>query len=150
MYGQMVLYPWGHTYTASPDAAEQGDVAGKVAAAIECVAGAKHNFGPGAATIYPTSGDITDWAYGQMGITHVQTIEGRDLGLNGFVAPPDLIVPAGRELLSGLVVGAQYIREPASADLLPAAFCGSSPPDAPFLPGACGTDCWLCGFNGCR
>lgn len=147
----MVLYPWGYTYAASPDAAEQGDVAGKVTAALECVAGASFVQGPSAATIYPTSGDITDWAYGAMGITHVMTIEGRDLGMNGFVAPPELIVPAGREILSGLVVGAQYIREPASADLLPDAFCSPALREAPPPPPArCRLECWLWGFTHCR
>jgi len=56
------------------------------------------------------------------------TIEGRgwdaDQNSYGFVAPVGVIVPAGEEFLSGLVVGAQYIRDAESADTLPVAFCG--------------------------
>ncbi|EOD22377.1 hypothetical protein EMIHUDRAFT_240400 [Emiliania huxleyi CCMP1516] len=96
-YSQMWLYPWGYLYSAAPHDDEHDALSAAAVAAIRGVHGKQYTYGPAASTIYVTTGDSTDWAYDPIEarpptpdwayIKHAYTIEGRDTGGYGFVAP---------------------------------------------------------------
>jgi len=60
-YGNLVLWPWGWTYSSAPNG-NQLQTLGRKFAYL-------NNYVPEQATyLYPTTGDTTDWAYGELGI----------------------------------------------------------------------------------
>jgi len=61
-YGRYVLWPWGHTSTPAPNAADLRAIGLKLAR------GNRYRAGQSSTTLYATSGDSTDWAYGTLGI----------------------------------------------------------------------------------
>ena len=61
--------------------------------------------------LYTASGNAVDFAKGKLGIPYVYTIELRDTGMNGFLLPPDQIIPTGEEIMAFHVVAAQRIIE---------------------------------------
>ena len=67
-YGEWVLWPWGYTQTAAPEDGSLS-VLGQRFAAFN-----GYTAGQSSTTLYDTSGDTTDWAYGRLGIA-AYTIE---------------------------------------------------------------------------
>ncbi|MFN8471837.1 MAG: M14 family zinc carboxypeptidase [Anaerolineae bacterium] len=61
-YGEDVLWPWGYTTTPATDNAGMNAIGQRFAAFNGYAAG------PASTTLYSTSGDTTDWAYGTFGI----------------------------------------------------------------------------------
>ena len=47
--------------------------------------------------LYIASGSSTDWAHGEVGIFFTTSMELRDTGLNGFLLPPEQIIPTAEE-----------------------------------------------------
>ena len=152
-YSQMWLYPWGFKYDAAPHSAEHYALCEAAVEAMRQVHGKTFTFGPAASTIYVTTGDSTDWAYDPLPssspespgfIKHVFTIEGRDMGNFGFVAPASEILPAAEELFAGLNAALLAV---APSDLPPtppkppapppAASPPPSPPKPPPAPATC-------------
>jgi hypothetical protein len=82
-YSNLVLWPWGYTDEAPPDA--RLPLVGK---RLGQVSG--YEAGQSGPTLYPTAGDDTDWAFAELG-TLAYTIEVGDFN-DGF-APPYRDVP---------------------------------------------------------
>ena len=139
-YSQMWLYPWGYLYSAAPHDDEHDALSAAAVAAIRGVHGKQYTYGPAASTIYVTTGDSTDWAYDPIEarpptpdwayIKHAYTIEGRDTGGYGFVAPASEIVPASEEIFAGLRAALRFA---VPTNLPPSS---PSPPTSPPAPPA--------------
>ena len=80
-------------------------------AAIKATHNKDYVYGPIATTIYPASGSSADYTYGVCGITYSYGVELRDTGKNGFILPPEEIIPQGQEIFAAIVAMAQYIKE---------------------------------------
>ncbi|MBL8943737.1 MAG: hypothetical protein JNK45_11335 [Myxococcales bacterium] len=101
-YGQLVLYPWGDIYELAPDDAALANTADAMVSAMGEI-GASYTPLQGV-NLYPASGNIIDWAYGDVGL-HSLTIELRpDNPDVGFVLGPDQIAPVGDEVFAALSV----------------------------------------------
>ncbi len=95
-YSQLVMSPWGYTSALPPDHPFFQVVSAAMSAAIESVHGMTYVYGPGYTTIYPTTGSVKDWMYGDRGILG-WTIELRDTGTYGFILPAQFIIPTAEE-----------------------------------------------------
>lgn len=58
--------------------------------------------GPICSTIYKASGSSVDYVNDVTGADYVFTVELRDTGANGFVLPPNQILPSGKEAYAGV------------------------------------------------
>ena len=61
-YGRYILYPWGYTYDPPPDLDLYQAVARKMASYNG------YTWGQSSTALYLTNGDLTDWAYGELGV----------------------------------------------------------------------------------
>ncbi|NVB85541.1 MAG: peptidase M14 [Kofleriaceae bacterium] len=100
-YGQLVLYPWGHSNTAAPDRAKLAAIGDRMASAIFAQHGARYALQTGF-DLYAASGIMTDWMYGAAGALSY-TIELRPKGGAGFVLPPSEIRPTCDEGLAAVL-----------------------------------------------
>lgn len=90
-FGQLILYPWGYTKKPAPDLDRLASLGRSMAAAIEATHGEVYR--PMAAQdLYTAGGTALDWSYGERSAMGY-TIELRPSGGNGFVLPPEQIVP---------------------------------------------------------
>jgi murein tripeptide amidase MpaA len=110
-YSQLYMGPWSYTYTLPPaaDLKLQAELGQAAVAAIKGSHGVTYKYGPGAATIYPASGDISDYNYGTGKVLFAYCVELRDTGRYGFLLPPDQIIPTGEEIFASAKVMANYI-----------------------------------------
>ncbi|MFG0330897.1 MAG: M14 family metallopeptidase [Phycisphaerales bacterium] len=99
-YSQLVLYPWGWTRDHCADHDIFDAVSGDIAGAMRDVEGRPFRYGPVFTTIYPASGVMSDWTYGDRNMFGI-TFELRDTGQFGFVLPPEQIIPGSEEALAG-------------------------------------------------
>lgn len=110
-YGQYWLTPWGFTTVLPParDYYRQNNCSTAAVKAIYDFDGRVYQNGEGG-ILYATSGDTVDTAYGTYKIVYSQTIElwGAASG-NGFLLPPDQIIPQGREFVVGVLAAIDYI-----------------------------------------
>lgn len=79
-YGELVMYPWGYTYSSAPDATTLNAIGSQMASLIESQYGGGSYWPQQSSALYPTTGDFTDWAYGynlysKGGTTLAYTIE---------------------------------------------------------------------------
>ena len=95
-YGQLWLWPWSYTTTASPDQTALAAVGNPMKNAIAAVNGKNYTAGPSGSTYGLTAGCIDDWTYGNQGLM-AGTIEVRDTGTYGFVMPTSEIIPNAKE-----------------------------------------------------
>ncbi|NP_954965.1 carboxypeptidase A5 precursor [Danio rerio] len=95
-YSQMLLYPYGYTYTAAKDKAELHEVARKAITSLQSLYNTRYTYGSIITTIYQASGGTIDWTYNQ-GIKYSYTFELRDTGRYGFILPANQIVPTAEE-----------------------------------------------------
>lgn len=101
-YSQLILSPWGYTCnTPAPDEAEHLRVMKIWEAGMRRRYKTSFTYGPSCTTIYPTTGDSTDYTYGALNITHSYSVELRDTGRYGFVLPANQILPSGQEAFDG-------------------------------------------------
>ncbi|KAF3208768.1 hypothetical protein TWF192_002934 [Orbilia oligospora] len=101
-YSQLILSPWGYTCnTPAPDEAEHLRVMKIWEAGMRRRYKTSFTYGPSCTTIYPTTGDSTDYTYGALNITHSYSVELRDTGRYGFVLPANQIIPSGEEAFDG-------------------------------------------------
>jgi carboxypeptidase T len=107
-YSQIIIYPWGYTYTPAPDAGEMNQIAAEMSNLIYRVNGRIYTYGA-AEILYLTNGDITDWVYGTFG-TPAFTIElpPDEIVFGGFFTSPELIDSAFRENLPALLYFVDY------------------------------------------
>jgi len=109
-YSQLWMSPWSYDYVVppEPDKTLQANLNKAAAAAIKATHGVTYQYGPGAITIYPASGDIGDYLYAR-GVQYSTCVELRDTGRYGFLLPPDQIIPTGEEIWAAAKVMGQYI-----------------------------------------
>ncbi len=103
-YGQLLLYPWGYTAAPAPDRDRFAAVGDRIASALFAPHETRYRLMP-AVELYRASGVMTDWMYGEaqaMSYTiELRPKSGR--GLNGFVLPPEQIVPTCDEGLAAVL-----------------------------------------------
>ncbi len=97
-FGQFILYPWGYTYDTAPDYTLMANLASTMSNEIISVFGTDYT--PlQISELYISSGDLTDWSYGALGIPSF-TIELRPNIVGGdFNLPEDQIDPTFEENL---------------------------------------------------
>lgn len=100
-YGQLVLYPWSHTGTPTPDRDRYAAVGDKLASALFAAHQTRYSLMP-SIELYPASGVMSDWVYGEAGALSY-TIELRPKGGLGFVLPPEQIRPTCDEGLAAVL-----------------------------------------------
>jgi len=103
-FGQYILYPYGYTTSPSNNNANLMSVGNAAATAIRNISGTDYLVGIGSVVLYPTSGSTIDWAFGVHNtrlsfVFEVRPIRGSN---NGFLLPPNQIIPCSVELWSGI------------------------------------------------
>lgn len=103
-YSQLWMSPWGYTNAYPPKYDKMKKAMQAAVKALTAVHGTSYKYGPAAITIYPTTGDTTDWTFGVLGVVHSYCVELRPKSYSGggFVLPPDKIIPVGQETFAGL------------------------------------------------
>jgi hypothetical protein len=92
-YSELVLWPWGHTYTLPPNGAALARLGEQLADA--------NGYAPGQAVeLYPTSGTTDDWAYGELGIASFTIEIGPSGGTCGGFMPPFACLDEGNAMAS--------------------------------------------------
>lgn len=99
-FTQAILYPWSYTRGPAPDVALLRSVGERMGELIKSVHNKTYCVGQATDCInYVASGDLTDWAYAEMGIL-AYTIELRPETVPpGFELPPSEIIPTFEENL---------------------------------------------------
>jgi murein tripeptide amidase MpaA len=109
-YSQLVLQPWGYTESL-PDAFDILNLFGVgMADLITNVHDMPYVSGPAYTILYPASGVVIDWTYGDQGI-FAFTTELRDTGEFGFILPADQIIPTAEENLPAALQLADWITQ---------------------------------------
>lgn len=98
-YGQLILWPWGHTPIVSPDEASYQAIGAAMQQEILDVHNRFYNRGPIYTGIYPVSGDSLDWTYGERRIWSLSF----ELRGGGFVLPPEEIIPNNEEIFPAIL-----------------------------------------------
>lgn len=100
-YGQLLLYPWDHTSSPTKDRERFAALGDRMASAMFAAHETRYALLPGV-ELYPASGTMSDWLYGEAGaLSYV--IELRPKGGSGFVLPPDQIRPTCDEGLAAVL-----------------------------------------------
>uniref|UniRef100_A0A182Q3L0 Zinc carboxypeptidase A 1 n=1 Tax=Anopheles farauti TaxID=69004 RepID=A0A182Q3L0_9DIPT len=104
-YSQLLLFPYGHTSEHSENHDDLNDIAEATVTSLAKRYGTKYTYGNVYDAIYPASGSSVDWSYGVQDVKIAYTYELRPDGdsWNGFVLPPNQIIPTGEETLDSLV-----------------------------------------------
>jgi len=99
-YSSLLMSPWGYTCNSYPPDYDAMDAVMTVAAAaIRAVNGRTYGFGAACQTIYQTSGDSTDYTYGDHRVVHSYCIEASG---NSFTPPTSSIPSVGSEIWAGV------------------------------------------------
>uniref|UniRef100_A0A670Y5L8 Peptidase M14 domain-containing protein n=1 Tax=Pseudonaja textilis TaxID=8673 RepID=A0A670Y5L8_PSETE len=107
-YSQMLLFPYGYTEEKTPIHDKLNKLAKEAVGALRSLYQTEYIYGAIATTIYPCSGDSTDWAYNE-GIKYSFSFELRDRGQYGFLLPESQIKPTCMETMLAIKVLAKYI-----------------------------------------
>ncbi|KAF9968298.1 hypothetical protein BGZ70_005114 [Mortierella alpina] len=117
-YSQLVLRPEGWTTAPAPHEKEHKFVGDKIVSLIQSVHGKKYISEPSVA-LYKTTGAGSDWFYGEKATkanngqrVYSYTIELRPSesgGRNGFVLPPEEILPLGEEIAKAMEFFVDYV-----------------------------------------
>nr|ALN12434.1 carboxypeptidase A [Anopheles stephensi] len=104
-YSQLLLFPYGHTGEHSPNHKDLNEIAEATVKSLAKRYGTQYKYGNVYDAIYPASGSSVDWSYGAQDVKIAYTYELRpdSDAWNGFVLPPNQIVPTGEETLDSLV-----------------------------------------------
>lgn len=100
-YGQLVMYPWSHTGSPARDRDLFAAVGDRMASAMFAAHGTRYTLMP-SIELYPASGVMSDWVYGEAGALSY-AIELRPKGGIGFVLPPEQIRPTCDEGLAAVL-----------------------------------------------
>lgn len=98
-FSQLVLWSWGYTTAAPPDAALLASVGADMRSALSGF-GATYDAGQASTALYLASGVAPDWFYDVRRVP-TYTIELRDTGQFGFELPPAQIRPTQDEAWAG-------------------------------------------------
>jgi len=97
-FSQLVLHPWSHTAEPAADRGRLAALADAMASAIYATHGKRYKVIDGA-KLYPASGTLMDWVYGEREAASF-VVELRPARGDGFVLPPEQIVPTCEESLA--------------------------------------------------
>ncbi len=100
-YGQLILYPWCHTPSPAKDRDRFAAVGDRMASAMFAQHETQYRLMAGV-ELYPASGTMTDWMYGETGAAGY-VIELRPRRGSGFVLPPEEIRPTCDEGLAAVL-----------------------------------------------
>ena len=100
-YGQLILYPWNHQKAPAKDRDTFSGLGDRMASSMFMQHEVRYALKPGV-DLYPASGTMTDWMYGEAGALSY-TIELRPKGGSGFVLPPSEIRPTCDEGLAAVL-----------------------------------------------
>ncbi|KAJ8932661.1 hypothetical protein NQ314_014538 [Rhamnusium bicolor] len=110
-YGQLLMYPWGHTTDPPADADTLRSLGDRVNDAIVAVRGIEYNVGGANEILYPTSGGVRDYVKGVVGVNLSYTFELPRGGSAGFNPDASEIIPVVTEIWEGIKVFHQYVKE---------------------------------------
>jgi len=110
-YSQLVLIPWGYTSDLAPGYDAMYDLAVKGNDALYETHRKYYEVGCIPCVLYTATGTSLDWALGVAEVPYVYSIELRDTGVNGFLLPPDQIIPNAEEVWAFHKVAAMGIIE---------------------------------------
>jgi hypothetical protein len=106
-YGQMVLFPWGHTNQLSPDHAAFATIGSVMRSRIMAVHGRTYVPGPIYTVIYPVAGSSVDWFYSdRKAMSFSYELRG-----GSFNPPASNIRPCAEETLPATLYQAEWILE---------------------------------------
>ncbi|MGD2108724.1 MAG: M14 family metallopeptidase [Phycisphaerae bacterium] len=127
-YSQLVLYPWGYTDAVNAKAyTSLRAIADRYASTVKSVHGMTYVPGPTNYAIYPINGDLTDYAYGALGIlAYTPELRPASSQLGGFLLPEEQILPNNEE---NLPIALWLMDNVASATVT------EGPPTGSFTPG---------------
>jgi murein tripeptide amidase MpaA len=100
-YGQLVLYPWGHTTTPTKDRDLFAAIGDRITSAIVATHSTHYTLMP-SVDLYPASGVMSDYLYGDLSALSF-AIELRPKNGVGFILPPDQIRPTCDEALAAVL-----------------------------------------------
>jgi len=101
-YGQLLLYPWDYSPAPAKDRDLYAALGDRMASAMFATHEQRYRLLQGV-ELYPSSGTMSDWAYGELDALSF-TIELRPrMGRGGFVLPPDQIRPTCDEGLAAVL-----------------------------------------------
>lgn len=110
-YGQLVLYPWGFQAAPAPANAVLEPAAQTLADGLSAPWSTEYTAIAGV-DLYPAAGNAADWAYGELGL-YAYGLELRPDGetdpAEGFVLPPEQIVPVCDELVEGVLQLSEHL-----------------------------------------
>ena len=109
-YGELLLYPWGYTYTFTPDHEVFQALGDTLTAANGYLPG-----NPATGAIYITNGDSDDWGYGDTtnrGAVFAFTPEVNTSADGGFGPPDTLIAPTFQKNLAMNLLAIEYADRP--------------------------------------
>ncbi|KAK3846382.1 MAG: putative carboxypeptidase [Linnemannia gamsii] len=96
-FSQLWMVPFGYTSTRPGTYAYMDGLAAKAVTALEKVHGTRFRHGDIFHTIYQSSGTSVDYVYEVVKAKVAMAVELRDTGRNGFMLPPEQILPTGEE-----------------------------------------------------
>ncbi|MDB4963341.1 MAG: putative carboxypeptidase, partial [Myxococcales bacterium] len=100
-YGQLLLYPWGYTAAPAKDRDRFAAVGDRIASSMFAAHGTRYAL-MSAVELYPASGTMLDWMYGEAAASSY-TVELRPRRGTGFVLPPEEIRPTCDEGLAAVL-----------------------------------------------
>jgi hypothetical protein len=109
-YSQMLFTPWGYDEVPLEDREDLMAVANKAVKTLHSKHGTEYQAGSSPELLYAAAGGSEDWARGVAGIKFSYCYELRDTGRNGFILPPDQIIPSGEETFLAVKSMAEDVR----------------------------------------
>lgn len=106
-YSQMILVPYSHVsgidVLQAPNYGDMFEVAIRAAEKLEARHGTRYTVGTSQEILYAVTGSSFDWVKGVVGVPIVYLFELRDVGLYGFLLPPEDIIPNNEEIMDSLI-----------------------------------------------
>ncbi|XP_063539379.1 uncharacterized protein LOC134748516 [Cydia strobilella] len=106
-YAQMILIPYSHVsgidVLQAPNYGDMFEVAIRAADKLEARHGTPYTVGTSLEILYAVTGSSFDWVKGVVGVPIVYLFELRDVGLYGFLLPPEDIIPNNEEIMDALI-----------------------------------------------
>uniref|UniRef100_A0A3Q1GRK4 Carboxypeptidase A2 (pancreatic) n=1 Tax=Acanthochromis polyacanthus TaxID=80966 RepID=A0A3Q1GRK4_9TELE len=109
-YSQLLMYPYGYSYTNVPDQAELDSIGRAAVQKLTSLYGTSYRVGSIIRIIYQASGGSIDWSYNQ-GIKYSFAFELRDTGRYGFILPASQIIPTASETWLALKHIMEHVRD---------------------------------------
>ncbi|XP_026321656.1 uncharacterized protein LOC113231549 [Hyposmocoma kahamanoa] len=107
-YGEVILFPWGHTDEVCPDYVSLLEGGTLMSKAIFETHGRTYKVGSTKDLMYYAAGTSIDWSYGELDIPFSYMVELRDKE-NRFLLPAHGILDTSEEIYNGLIELMKYV-----------------------------------------